>query len=68
MSCRGTNMVRRPKRRLWHVIFVALVSALFVAPLCTSQVMQKGIGVALARTSNATLMANADEVVSLIVP
>ena len=54
-------------RRVWGATFVALMTGMFAAPLCTAQAMQKGIRVELATASNALASPDADHEDSLIV-
>jgi biopolymer transport protein TolR len=67
MTYLGMSFAGTLKRRVWGATFVALVTGMFAAPLCTAQVMQKGIHVELATASNTVASPDADHEGSLIV-
>ena len=67
MSWISTYTQGRTGRRVWSITFVVFVTMLFVAPRCTAQVLQQGISVELAVTSNAVAMPDADKEDALIV-
>jgi len=67
MTYLGMSFAGTLKRRVWGATFVALVTGMFAAPLCTAQRMQKGIRVELATASNAVASPDADHEDSLIV-
>jgi biopolymer transport protein ExbD len=63
----GISFAGTLKRQVWGATFMALVTVMFAAPMCTAQVMQKGISVELATASNAVAAPDADHEDSLIV-
>lgn len=56
----GISSAGTLKRQVWGATFVALVTVMFAAPMCTAQVMQKGIRVELATASNAVASPDSD--------